>query len=280
MKAIITKTLGGFFFVADKKQKIYKTHIRGRIQKTVYPGDRVEFSPEKMLIEKVLPRKKLLKRPKVANVNQILIVQAYKEPEFDIRLLDRFLILAEAANLKPVIIINKIDLAGQENLEKDFSYYNNIGYDLCFVSVEDNWGIKDLENCLHNKINVMAGPSGTGKSSIINKLIPDVNLPTGKLSKKLKRGVHTTRHVELLSLPTGGWIADTPGFTSLNIDHIDPRNLRCYFPEFIKYTPKCKFNTCSHIHEPQCAVKEAVNNGEISSRRYRSYKLFYEELNK
>ena len=279
MRAIITKTLGGFFFVADKEQNIYKTHIRGRIQKTVYPGDRVLCNKGKKLIEEILPRKSLLKRPKIANVDQVLVIQSYQEPKFDFKLLDRFLILVEAANLKPIIVINKIDLREDDDYRERFKCYSNAGYRICFVSVENKYGIKELSKYLTDKISVMAGPSGTGKSSIINCIIPGINLPTGKVSKKLKRGVHTTRHVELLPLSAGGWIADTPGFTSLDINHIEQKNLTFYFPEFLRYMSGCKFNTCSHLHEPGCAVQKAVKEGEISSSRYQSYKMFYKELN-
>ncbi len=278
MEGIITKTLGGFFFVADKQQKVYKTYIRGRIQQKVYPGDRVRFCPEKKLIKEILPRDTLLKRPTIANVEQVLLVQSYRKPEFNYKLLDRFLILVEAENLQPLIIINKIDLAHNHFKEK-FKCYKNAGYNLCFTSAKNKEGISKIKNYLSGKINVTAGPSGAGKSSIINCIIPEINLPVAEVSKKLKRGVHTTRHVELLPLPGKGWIADTPGFTSLNIDHIKPENLNYYFPEFDEYRMRCKFNTCTHIHEPGCAIQKAVKEGNITLKRYHSYRSFYEELN-
>ena len=281
MKGIITKTVGGFFFVADENQKIHKTIIRGKIQKEVYPGDKVEFYVrekfEEKVIKKIYSRDNLLYRPKVANVDQVLVIQSFDKPPLDRKLLDRFLIAVEAAGLNPLIIINKKDLV--EDFDKSIAQdYSEAGYKVYLISIKNKQGLKKFDQELKNKINVTAVPSGVGKTSLINTLIPEADLEVNSVSDNLNRGVHTTRHVELLALDDKGWIADTPGFTSLNIDHLSPEELNFCYPEFKDYMNKCKFNMCSHTHEPGCAVKQAVENNQISTARYDSYQMFYEEL--
>lgn len=275
MKGFVTKAIGGFFFVADEKQNIYQTRIRGKIKDTVYPGDYVEFNEE--VIEKVYPRKSLLHRPAIANVDQVLIVLSVAKPEFDRRLLDRFLIIVEKAVLNPLIVINKIDLA-EGGFFEQFEDYRTAGYQVYFISVKERKGIEELMKDLGGHINVMTGPSGVGKSSLINTLVAEERMEVGEISKRLKRGRHTTRHVEFLAVENRGWVADTPGFTSLEIKHILPEELTYFYPEFIPYLDKCKFRGCSHTHEPVCAVKDAVAESLIPAERYESYRNFYSEL--
>lgn len=275
MKGFVTKAIGGFFFVADEKQNIYQTRIRGKIKDTVYPGDYVEFNEE--VIEKVYPRKSLLHRPAIANVDQVLIVLSVAKPEFDRRLLDRFLIIVEKAVLNPLIVINKIDLA-EGGFFEQFEDYRTAGYQVYFISVKERKGIEELMKDLGGHINVLTGPSGVGKSSLINTLVAEERMEVGEISKRLKRGRHTTRHVEFLAVENRGWVADTPGFTSLEIKHILPEELTYFYPEFIPYLDKCKFRGCSHTHEPVCAVKDAVAESLIPAERYESYRNFYSEL--
>lgn len=279
MKGILVKTIGGFFFTADKDNNIYQCRIRGRIQKKIFPGDYVEINKEDLTIEDIYPRKNLLQRPKVANVDQVIIMHSLKNPEFKHSLLDRFLLLVECSGFDPLVVINKIDKADGE-YKKQFQDYIDAGYELHFISVVENLNINDLMERLSNKVNVLTGPSGAGKSSFLNNIIEDADLPTAEVSRKLKKGVHTTRMVELLSIPKQGWIADTPGFSSMAVEDLDieAEDLSWYFPEIAKYNNECKFNRCSHIHEPGCVVQKMVKNNELSARRYNSYKEIYKEL--
>ena len=279
MKGLLIKLIGGFFFVADKNQKIYQCRIRGKIREKIYPGDYVEIDKENKILEDYYPRTNLLKRPKVANVDQVVIMHSVKNPDFTSSLLDRFILLVESSGFEPVIVINKIDQA-ETGFKDNFDDYRKAGYDLHFISVRENKNLQDLFEKLSNKINVLTGPSGTGKSSFLNKVIEDADLKTASVSKKLKKGVHTTRMVELLSLPNNGWIADTPGFSSMTkLDlEIELDNLSWYFPEIAKYNNDCKFNRCTHLHEPGCVVQQKIEDGEISKRRYQSYQQIYNEL--
>ncbi len=278
MEGIITKTLGGFFFVKTNEE-IHKCRIRGKIQKQVYPGDIAKINLEDKIVESVKKRDNLLTRPKVANVEQMIILTSLKSPPMDKNLLDRFILMAESSGLIPLIVFNKIDLV--DNLDEykgNLEIYSEIGYNTFYMSAKQHKGLNKLYQNLGNKISVIAGPSGSGKSTLINSIVEDVQLPTNEVSEKLKRGVHTTKHVELITLPSKGYVADTPGFTNINIENIESDSLRYYFPEFKEYEDLCKFSTCSHTHEPGCAVKEALENGLINQERYESYKEIYKEL--
>ena len=279
MKGILVKLIGGFFFVADQDKAIYQCRIRGKIREKIYPGDYVEIDKSEKILEDYYPRKNLLIRPKVANVDQVVIMHSVKNPEFIPSLLDRFLLMVESSGFDPLIVINKIDQA-EQGYENDFLDYQKAGYDLIFTSVKEEKNLDLLLEKLNNKVNVLTGPSGAGKSSFLNKVIEDADLKTASVNKKKKKGVHTTRMVELLSLANKGWVADTPGFSSmkkLNLD-IKADDLSWYFPEIAEYNNSCKFNGCTHLHEPGCVVQKKVEDGEISLRRYQSYKQLYNEL--
>lgn len=279
MEGILIKSIGGFFFVAVQNKEIYQCRIRGKIREKIYPGDHVEIDIKNKILEDYYPRNNLLKHPKVANVDQVVIMHSVKNPDFTPSLLDRFLLLVESSGFEPLLVINKIDQA-EAGFETSFEEYIEAGYDLNFISVKEDKNLDELFDKLNNKINVLTGPSGSGKSSFLNKVIEDADLKTAAVSQKLKKGVHTTRMVELLSLPNNGWVADTPGFSSrskLNLE-IEADNLSWYFPEIAKYNNSCKFNRCTHLHEPGCIVQNKVEANEISSRRYQSYKQIYNEL--
>jgi len=278
MEGIITKTLGGFFFVKTNND-VYKCRIRGKIQKKVYPGDVAEINLEDKIVESVKERGNLLMRPKVANVEQVIVLHSLKKPPFDKNLLDRFIIMVESSELKPLVVFNRVDLVDNlKEVKEELQIYKNIGYDVFYISAKKHLGLNELYKKLENNISVIAGPSGSGKSTLINSIVEDIDLPTREVSKKLNRGKHTTKHIELITLPSRGFVADTPGFSSIEIENIDSSDLKYYFPEFEEYENSCKFSTCSHTHEPGCKVKEALEAGFISQERYNSYKDIYKEL--
>ncbi|MCF8009345.1 MAG: ribosome small subunit-dependent GTPase A [Halanaerobiales bacterium] len=278
MEGIITKTLGGFFFV-KVKNNIMRCRIRGKIQKTIYPGDHVIVDIDNEIVVDLKDRKNLLDRPKVANIDQVLILHSLKEPPLDFNLLDRFILMAESSGLIPIVVFNKIDLVNNlDSIKEELNIYGKIGYDIFYISAKKHLGLDKLYEELKNSLSVIAGPSGSGKSTLINSIVDDVKLPTKDVSKKSKRGVHTTRHVELIPLKRNGFVVDTPGFTNIDIRDVTSDNLKYYFPEFENYNGKCKFSTCSHTHEPGCAVKKALKRDEISKKRFLNYKKIYSEL--
>ena len=270
--------IGGFVFVHLDNGEEKRCQPRGKIREEMYPGDRVIVEDE--MVEELLPRENLLMRPKVANVDQVLLVQSLKDPKVNLKLLDRFLILIESFDYNPLIVINKMDLIADlnEEIENALDAYRDAGYNVFLTSVEDGTGIERVKEAIAGGITVLAGPSGVGKTALLNVLIPGANLKVGDISKKLKRGTHTTREVRLLKMDNSGWVADTPGFSTLELDGIEAEDLKFYFPEFRQHLSKCKFNNCNHIHEPGCLIKEKVEEGELASSRYESYKTYFEML--
>ena len=245
-------------------------------------GDNVEISvldenDKEGSLDVIQQRKTLLTRPRVANVDQTVIVFAAKSPNLNLDLLDRFLLLVEEQQLDVVICINKIDKDKTKQYEKIAELYRSIGYIVLCVSAEKEIGIEELKQTLQNKISVFAGPSGVGKSSLINKAFPHAKMETGEISKKIQRGRHTTRHAELIQIGQQSYIVDSPGFTSLYLEGITTETLQYYFKEFQQYVHKCYYTSCSHTHEPDCAVKEQLNK-DISEIRYCRYVTIYEEL--
>ena len=281
----VIKTYGGYFFVYDfASEEVYRSKIRGRLKEEdieVIVGDKVEFQElddGAGIIEDRLDRKNRLFRPLIANVDQVIITLAIKEPDLHFKLLDKLLILAHAAELDIVLCINKVDLVSLAEAREKVGFYDKIGYKMIYTSAVDNKGIADLKAVMQDKISVFAGPSGAGKSSLLNAVQPDLELQTDDLSDKIKRGKHTTRYVKLLDLEHGGWVADTPGFSRLDVSFIKPRNLQYFFVEFEDYLNQCRFNSCTHSHEPGCKVKEAVEEGKVPAQRYRNYLKLLEEI--
>ncbi len=284
VKGTIIKGVGGFYYVGTGNG-IYECRARGKFRKeriTPTVGDYAEITVideenKKGSLDNILSRKTYMIRPRVANVDQVIIIFAAAKPQLDPDMLDRFLILAEEQGLDIVICINKIDLDPDEEYKKYADIYSSAGYRVIPVSAEKKINIEQLGDCLKDKISVVAGPSGVGKSSIINSLNPNLRLETGSVSRKIERGKHTTRHAQLMELYGNSFIVDSPGFTSLYIDNIKPEMLQEYFPEFTPYIGKCRFSSCVHIHEPDCNVKNNVGES-INPARYDRYVKLYNEL--
>lgn len=283
-KGVILKGIGGFYYV-DTETGVYECRARGIFRKEgIRPtvGDDVEISVldaknRKGSLDVIFPRRNELIRPRVANVDQAVIVFAAKSPNMNLDLLDRFLVLAEEQELEIVLVINKIDRDKQKRYEEAAALYRAAGYPVVCTSAEKGIGIEELREVLRNKISVFAGPSGVGKSSLINSAFPGLSLHTGEISEKIQRGRHTTRHAELIQVSEQSYIVDSPGFTSLFLNHIPSEKLQYYFREFAPYVHKCYYHGCMHINEPDCAVKEQIGQ-VIDSRRYERYKTLFEEL--
>lgn len=282
----IIKGIGGFYYV-DTENGLYECRARGIFRKnkiTPLVGDRVSISVvdeenKKGVVEEIEERDTELVRPPIANVDKALIVFAIKNPSPNLSLLDRFIVLAEKENLEIVIVFTKVDLDTDGELLGELKdIYEVSGYKVISVSNKLKLNIDKIKEELKENTVVFAGPSGVGKSSLLNEVDKNFELKTGEVSDKIKRGKHTTRHAEILKLECGGMVADTPGFSSLTLDDIDESELKEYFIEFDKYD-ECRFGSrCIHENEPSCAVKEAVENGDISKKRYESYIQLLNEI--
>jgi ribosome biogenesis GTPase len=283
LEGIIVKGYSGFYYV-QSGSFLWECSLRGKYRikdQDFLVGDRVLVKPlndSKAVIEKVLTRTNQLIRPPVANVEQVVIVVSLANPDPDLMLLDRILVLAEHQELKVVICFNKADLVDEEYQDKHRSLYESIGYDTLLTSVKTMTGISRLLDYLKGKISVMAGPSGVGKSSILNAIQPGLALKTGRVSQKTKRGRHTTRHVELMGLEAGGFVADTPGFSRLDLPEIKKEDLSYFFPEMAELKTGCRFTSCLHQTEPGCAVLAAKDKGSVDMGRYENYSYLLNEL--
>lgn len=286
MTGRIMKGIGGFYYVEVEGAALYECRAKGIFRnKKMKPnvGDIVDIdviSEEEKTgnLTVIHKRKNQLIRPMVANVDQALVIFAVHEPEPNFQLLNRFLIMMEKQQIPVIICFNKMDLASEEEKEQLRQDYENSGCRVLFSSAREGEGIPEIRELLRGKTTVMAGPSGVGKSSTLNTISPKTQMETGAVSEKIKRGRHTTRHSELIYLGEETFLMDTPGFSSLYLEDIDKEELRFYFPEFADYENQCRFNGCSHIHEPGCAVKQALEEGAISRMRYDDYCYLYEEL--
>ena len=286
MQGKIIKGIAGVYYVHVVESGVYECKAKGVFRKdglNPLVGDNVEMevTHEKDMegnIMKILPRKNELVRPAVANIDQALVVFAVAKPKPHFNLLDRFLVMMEAKEIPVVLCFNKADIAKDPEIAALKNIYEECGYPLLFTSAKEEENIDGLEECLRGKTTAIAGPSGVGKSSLINLLQDEVKMETGSISRKIERGKHTTRHSELIMLGKDSYIMDTPGFSSLYVDDIGKEELKYCFPEFAPYEGKCRFNGCGHIHEPGCAVKQAVEEGKIHRVRYDDYAMMYREL--
>ena len=285
MEGIIVKGIGGFYYV-ETTDGIYECKARGLFRKqkmTPTAGDRCIISAMPDMtgyIEEICPRKNAFIRPPVANVDKMFIVCAASTPEPLPILIDKLTVVALKEGAEPTIIINKMDISTKQT-ELLADTYRKAGFNVHTVSAESGEGIEQINKEISNKISVFAGCSGVGKSSILNRLLPDLNQKIGDVSEKIKRGKHTTREVSLIKLPGGGYIADTPGFSELEIAELtDARQeeLFTYFPEIERHSGNCNFRDCRHINEPGCSVKKALEDGEIALSRYESYKEIFKQL--
>lgn len=286
MQGKITKGIAGFYYVYVQNIGLIECKAKGIFRnRKVKPlvGDMVEIDlldEEEKLgnITEILPRKNELIRPAVSNIDQAFIVFAIKKPKPNYNLLDRFLMMMEKYQVPTIVCFNKKDLAKEKDLEILEQTYQNSGHKIIFSSAEQGVGIEDIKSRLEGKTTVFAGPSGVGKSTIMNMLDSEIQMETGEISEKIQRGKHTTRHSQLLHLHGETFVLDTPGFSSLFVDMFEEEEIREYFREFEPYEGTCRFQGCSHTHEPNCGVKEAVEEGKISRIRYENYVEIYKEL--
>lgn len=277
---LIIKALSGFYYVEDHGN-IYQCRARGKFRKDEQKplvGDYCEFTIENDIegyIRKLLPRRNVLIRPPICNVDQALLVFSAKEPDINTLLLDRFLVLIEHLDIEPIICISKMDLVSQSHIQTEMAPYEKAGYRVDYVSARENQGIEEIKHLFKDKVTVITGQSGVGKSSLLNALDIHLNIDTNEISKALGRGKHTTRHVELLKM-YGGYVADTPGFSSLELE-MESIDIAHSFHDFKELSQTCKFRGCLHDSEPHCRVKEAVDLGHISQERYEHYLMFLKE---
>ncbi|MGN0144543.1 MAG: ribosome small subunit-dependent GTPase A [Clostridium sp.] len=282
MNGKIIKGIGGFYYIKTEDGLI-ECKARGKFRhKDIKPmvGDNVTIKIEKGkgVIEEIHKRTSELVRPTVANVSLAFIVFAVKNPDINFDLLNKFLVLCEYNNIEVVVCLNKIDLVSEEEREEIKKRITDIGYEVLFINAKEGIGLERLKEKIEGNVTVFCGPSGAGKSTLINKLADKEHMETGKVSEKLGRGKHTTRHSELIEV-SNGYIVDTPGFSTLEIkDLMDKNSLKYCFPEFSEYNDKCKYRGCLHYKEPKCALKDAVEEGKVNKYRYSFYVKSLEEI--
>lgn len=286
MQGKIIKGIAGFYYVHVVESGLYECKAKGIFRKEKLKplvGDVVEIdildeTEKKGNIVEVLKRKNELIRPAVANIDQALVVFAVTKPKPHFNLLDRFLIMMERKEIPVILCFNKKDIATTPEIQELKEIYKACGYQIVFTSALEEENVDELKQLLHGKTTAIAGPSGVGKSSLINILQPDANMETGSISEKIERGRHTTRHSELIWIEEDTYIMDTPGFSSLYTNDFEKEELKYYFREFAAYEGTCRFLGCDHVHEPGCKVKEAMEAGKIHQVRYKNYLEMYQEL--
>jgi len=278
---LVFKNYSGFYYVQTLDGQVYECKIRGKLKSTVVSGDWVTFTPldsGRGILENIQERKNLLYRPKIANVTMVLIVMAYDRPSPSLTLLDRLLLLAGLQNVVPCIILNKCDLNPDPKAVLIKDYYPQAGFKVLSISAKQQYNLEEVRDLLQGQIAVLAGPSGVGKTSLINALVDGPSLKTQEVSRKIGRGRHTTRHVELFPIQNNGWIADTPGFSVLDLPALKSTELADYYTDFGELKKECRFADCLHFQEKQCGVKNALTDGKIPDFRYNNYIQLLEEV--
>lgn len=286
MQGKIIKGIAGFYYVNVVESGVYECKAKGvfrkeKIKPLVGDNVRIEILDEENKtgnIVEIFPRKNELIRPAVANIDQALVVFAVTKPTPHFNLLDRFLVMMERKEIPVVLCFNKKDIATSPEIAELEAIYEKCGYPIVFTSALEQENIEGIRRLLLKKTTAIAGPSGVGKSSLINLLQNQVQMETGTISRKIERGKHTTRHSELIAVDADSYIMDTPGFSSLYVNDFEKEELKYYFREFASYEGQCRFQGCDHVHEPGCAVKEALEEGKIHPVRYKNYLEMYTEL--
>ncbi len=286
MQGKIVKGISGFYYVHVVGTGIYECKAKGAFRnQKIKPlvGDNVEIAVvdeenKKGNVEAILPRKNELIRPAVSNIDMALVIFAAAKPDPNFNLLDRFLCMMEYQEVPVTICFNKCDLIDEAKQKELEAIYRPAGYEVIFTSAKAGIHLEELKALLKGKTTTVAGPSGVGKSSLINQLQDEVCMETGQISQKIERGKHTTRHSEIIPVGLDAYIMDTPGFSSMDMPGFEKEVLWTCYPEFAEYEPYCKFQGCSHINEPNCGVKDALAEGKISKVRYDNYILLYEEM--
>ena len=286
MQGKIIKGIAGFYYVNVVESGVDECKAKGvfrkeKIKPLVGDNVRIEILDEENKtgnIVEIFPRKNELIRPAVANIDQALVVFAVTKPTPHFNLLDRFLVMMERKEIPVVLCFNKKDIATSPEIAELEAIYEKCGYPIVFTSALEQENIEEIRRLLLKKTTAIAGPSGVGKSSLINLLQNQVQMETGTISRKIERGKHTTRHSELIAVDADSYIMDTPGFSSLYVNDFEKEELKYYFREFASYEGQCRFQGCDHVHEPGCAVKEALEEGKIHPVRYKNYLEMYTEL--
>lgn len=286
MQGKIIKGIAGFYYVNVVESGVYECKAKGvfrkeKIKPLVGDNVRIEILDEENKtgnIVEIFPRKNELIRPAVANIDQALVVFAVTKPTPHFNLLDRFLVMMERKEIPVVLCFNKKDIATSPEIAELEAIYEKCGYPIVFTSALEQENIEEIRRLLLKKTTAIAGPSGVGKSSLINLLQNQVQMETGTISRKIERGKHTTRHSELIAVDADSYIMDTPGFSSLYVNDFEKEELKYYFREFASYEGQCRFQGCDHVHEPGCAVKEVLEEGKIHPIRYKNYLEMYTEL--
>lgn len=286
MQGKIIRGIAGFYYVNVPELGVLECKAKGifrnqKIKPLVGDNVRLELLEEEEKsgsITEICPRTNQLIRPAVANIDQAVVIFAASYPKPNLNLLDRFWLMMEQQQVPTIVCFNKADDSTDEELAELEAHYESSGSKVCVTSAVSGQGVSELRECLTGRTTVFAGPSGVGKSSMMNLLFPEAQMETGEISMKIKRGRHTTRHSELFYLGQDTYVMDTPGFTSLSLPDLEKEELKEYYPEFLAYREGCRFPGCAHIYEPDCQVKEALEEGKISTVRYENYKQFYEEI--